>query len=231
MTFDLSVFMTTLSMVLIMEMGDKTQLLVMACASKYKPRQVLMGITMAIVLLNLLAVALGSVIGGIKMIQDIVKAAASVLFIFFGLLSLREEEGEESCSTRGARNAVIGVVVAFFLAEIGDKTQLSTFSFAAMYPGSPISVFAGATLALIAADCIGLIAGAIALKYIPKRILSYISAALFVIFGLMSGWTTLTENFSLPVYTAMIIMGATVLLAVMAAAVILMGQKKKKPRH
>jgi putative Ca2+/H+ antiporter (TMEM165/GDT1 family) len=84
MSFDLSVFMTTLSMVLIMEMGDKTQLLVMACASKYKPRQVLMGITMAIVLLNLLAVALGSVIGGIKMIQDIVKAGASLLFIFFG---------------------------------------------------------------------------------------------------------------------------------------------------
>lgn len=226
MTFDVSIFLTTLGMVLLMEMGDKTQLLVMACASKYKPGQVLMGISIAIVVLNLLAVTLGSVIGGIKVIQDIVKAGASILFILFGLLSLREEEGEESCSTKGTRNAVIAVAVAFFLAEIGDKTQLSTFSFAALYPDSPVSVFIGSTLALVAADCIGLVAGAIAMKYIPKRVMAYISAALFVVFGLMSAWTALTENFGISVSNAFLITGSTALLAVIIAAWMLRAQKK-----
>ena len=79
MNFDIGVMITTFGMVLLMEMGDKTQLLVMACASKYKARHVFAGILISIIVLNLLAVLLGSALGGIKVIQDIVKAAASLL--------------------------------------------------------------------------------------------------------------------------------------------------------
>lgn len=114
MNFDIGVMITTFGMVLLMEMGDKTQLLVMACASKYKARHVFAGILISIIVLNLLAVLLGSALGGIKVIQDIVKAAASLLFIVFGLLSLRKEEEEATCSTGTSTGAIITVALAFF---------------------------------------------------------------------------------------------------------------------
>ena len=226
MTVDFGVFATTFGMVLLMEMGDKTQLLVMACASKYKARHVFAGITISIIVLNLLAVSLGTIIGGIKIIQDIVKAAASLLFIFFGLLSLRKEEEEATCSTGTSTGAIITVALAFFLAEIGDKTQLSTFSFSTLYPDSPASVFIGSTAALLIADCIGLATGAVALKYIPKRIMALISSFLFILYGLISEWSALRNNFGMDETKARIIVGITAIIALLAAAIILIFQKK-----
>lgn len=218
--------MTTFGMVLLMEMGDKTQLLVMACASKYKVRDVLVGILISVVLLNLMAVSLGSIIGGIRVIQDVVKASASLLFILFGLISLRKEDEEASCTAGTRSGAVFTVALAFFLAEIGDKTQLSTFSFSALYPDRPISVFLGATFALIIADCIGLAAGAVALKYIPSRIMTLISSFLFIVFGLFSEWSALRNNFGMDENRAKIIVGITAVIAFGTAAVILFIQKK-----
>ncbi|MDI9515251.1 MAG: TMEM165/GDT1 family protein [Clostridiaceae bacterium] len=227
MNFDIGVMITTFGMVLLMEMGDKTQLLVMACASKYKARHVFAGILISIIVLNLLAVLLGSALGGIKVIQDIVKAAASLLFIVFGLLSLRKEEEEATCSTGTSTGAIITVALAFFLAEIGDKTQLSTFSFSALYPDSPASVFIGSTVALLIADCIGLAAGAVALKYIPARIMTLISSFLFIIFGLASEWSALRNNFGMDESQAMIIVGVTATVALLIAALMLIFQKKQ----
>jgi len=218
--------MTTFGMVLLMEMGDKTQLLVMACASKYKVRDVLVGILISVVLLNLMAVSLGSIIGGIRVIQDVVKASASLLFILFGLISLSKEDEEASCTAGTRSGAVFTVALAFFLAEIGDKTQLSTFSFSALYPDRPISVFLGATFALIIADCIGLAAGAVALKYIPSRIMTLISSFLFIVFGLFSEWSALRNNFGMDENRAKIIVGITAVIAFGTAAVILFIQKK-----
>lgn len=226
---NLGVFFTAFGMVLLMEMGDKTQLLVMACAARYKPRQVLAGIFVSIVLLNLLAVFAGVAIGRIKVIQDCVQAAASLLFIIFGLMSLRSEDEEASCSAKGSgKGAIWTIAIAFFLAELGDKTQLSTFSFAALYPNDPVWVFAGSTLALLAADCIGLIAGAVAIKYIPKRVMALISALLFVVFGLVSGWITLRDDFHIPEATVLLIVCFTAMAAFASGALILARQKSKK---
>lgn len=226
MGFDAGVLLTTLGMVLLMEMGDKTQLLVMCCASKYKPGQVLIGVSLAVLVLNILAVLLGAAIGGIRVIQDTVKVVASLLFIFFGLLNLKESKDDEETSCSAA-NAITTVALAFFLAEFGDKTQLSTFSFAALYPNNPVSVFIGSTIGLIVADSIGLIAGAVALKFIPKRVLAYVSAVLFIAFGLMNGWTTLREHFGFDIQTTMLITGSAALLSALIAAVMLIAQQKK----
>ncbi|NLM73134.1 MAG: TMEM165/GDT1 family protein [Clostridiaceae bacterium] len=228
MGLNFGILFTTLFMVLIMEMGDKTQLLVMCLTSRYRPMQVFWGITLATAILNILAVLLGAAIGGIQIIQDSVRIGASFLFIFFGLLSLKEEEtGEEKCDTP-QKGVILAVALAFFLAEFGDKTQLSTFSFAALYPEDPLSVFLGSTLGLIAADCVGLIAGALVIKYVPKRIISILSAILFIIFGLASGWVTLTEHFLLDFGISLIITGTAAVISILLFFLILLLQMRRK---
>lgn len=225
MESNLGVLFTTLFMVFVMEMGDKTQLLVMAMASKYRPLQVFWGITAAILMLNVLAVLLGSAIGGIKLIQDCVRAGASILFIFFGLLSLREEQPEENKNGLHSRGILFTIALAFFLAEFGDKTQLSTFSFATMYPESPFCVFIGSTTGLVAADCLGLIAGTLVIKYVPKRTIALISGYLFIVFGLISAWTTLKDHFKLDINTCIVATGAMGLISLLASAIILLSQR------
>ena len=228
MGLNFGILFTTLFMVLIMEMGDKTQLLVMCLTSRYRPMQVFWGITLATAILNILAVLLGAAIGGIQIIQDSVRIGSSFLFIFFGLLSLKEEEtGEEKCDTP-QKGVILAVALAFFLAEFGDKTQLSTFSFAALYPEDPLSVFLGSTLGLIAADCVGLIAGALVIKYVPKRIISILSAILFIIFGLASGWVTLTEHFLLDFGISLIITGTAAVISILLFFLILLLQMRRK---
>lgn len=228
MDFNFRILLTTLLMVLIMEMGDKTQLLVMCLASKHRPVHVFIGICLAAVLLNILAVLLGSAIGGIKIIEDSVKIGASLLFIFFGLLSLKEEEENDGDCSESKKCVVFTVALAFFLAEFGDKTQLSAFSFAALYPESPLSVFTGATLGLIAADCLGLIAGTIVIKYVPKRMISIFSAILFIVFGLINGWNTLTDHFHIPYNTSLTIVGLTAMVSTLLFFLILYLQKHRE---
>mgnify|MGYP000907437290 CR=1 FL=1 len=225
MEFNIAIFFTTLFMVFIMEMGDKTQLLVMMMASKYRPAQVFWGIAIAALFLNFLAVLLGTVIGGIQIIQDSVRAGASILFIFFGLLSLKDENSDDGKSTALTKKVIPAISLAFFLAEFGDKTQLSTFSFAALYPDNPLSVFLGATLGLMATDCLGLMAGCLIIKCIPKRVIAYVSAALFIVFGLISGWTTLKDHFLLDIRICILTIGSMALVSILAAIGLIATQK------
>ncbi|NLU52462.1 MAG: TMEM165/GDT1 family protein [Clostridiaceae bacterium] len=221
MGLNIAVLFTTLFMVLIMEMGDKTQLLVMAMASRYKPQHVFIGISLASILLNMLAVILGTYIGGIQVIQDCVRIGASILFIFFGLLSLKEEETDGEKGHSLSEGVILTIALAFFLAEFGDKTQLSTFSFAALYPESPLSVFIGSTLGLIVADCLGLIAGTLVIKWIPKKTIAFASAVLFIFFGLVNGWITLREHFLLDIKISAVITGITALISLLLFTLII----------
>lgn len=228
MEINIAVLFTTLFMVLIMEMGDKTQLLVMAMASRYRPQHVFWGISLASILLNLLAVILGTYIGGNQIIQDSVRIGASILFIFFGLLSLREEEPGEGNDRSLSEGVIMTIAIAFFLAEFGDKTQLTAFSLAALYPENPLSVFLGSTVGLIAADCLGLIAGTLVIKWIPKKTIAYASAVLFIFFGLLNGWVTLREHFLLDIKTSALITGIAALVSLFLFVLIICCQKARR---
>ena len=158
------------------------------------------------------------------------RAGASLLFIFFGLLSLKEEKPEEDKNGSRSKKVILTIALAFFLAEFGDKTQLSTFSFAALYPDNPISVFLGSTFGLIAADSLGLIAGTLVLKYIPKRVMAYISAALFILFGLANGWTTLRHHFVIDLHTSILIIGTAALISGLMAVILLLTFHKRQAK-
>jgi putative Ca2+/H+ antiporter (TMEM165/GDT1 family) len=85
------------------------------------------------------------------------------------------------------------VGTAFFLAEMGDKTQLATISLAVEYRNM-LSVLIGTTLAMVASDAIGIVAGIVLRKHIPEKAIKWFSAVVFILFGLVSAYNALANK-------------------------------------
>ncbi|ADY57575.1 protein of unknown function UPF0016 [Syntrophobotulus glycolicus DSM 8271] len=170
------------------EMGDKTQLLAMAFATKYKASKVLIGVFIATILNHAGAVALGTFITRYEAINIWVQAIASLSFILFGLWTIRGDklEGEDKRETRFG--AVATVAIAFFIAELGDKTQLATIALATKFPANPFGVLIGTTTGMLIADAIGIVVGVVMSKKIPERTIKLVSAAAFIFFGLIGSY-------------------------------------------
>jgi Ca2+/H+ antiporter, TMEM165/GDT1 family len=176
-------FLFSAGAVVLAEMGDKTQLLAMAFAAKYKASKVLAGVFIATVLNHALAVAVGNYITHFKSVQVWIQGLAALSFIFFGLWTIRGDrlEGEQNRTTR--YGAVLTVAFAFFLAEMGDKTQLATVALATRFPVNPVGILMGTTTGMLIADGIGIIVGVVMCKKIPERTIKLVSAAVFILFG------------------------------------------------
>ena len=189
-------FLISAGTVTLAEMGDKTQLLAMAFATKYRPMKVLAGVFIATVLNHALAVAVGSLIAGYEAIGAWIQLVASLSFLFFGLWSIRGDElaGEDRRKTRFG--PVVTVSIAFFLAELGDKTQLATIALAAKFPGSPVFILMGTTVGMLVADGIGIFAGCTLCRWVPERVIKLVSAGAFVLFGLIGAYQSLTGSFA-----------------------------------
>ncbi|MZP31107.1 TMEM165/GDT1 family protein [Heliobacterium undosum] len=166
--------------VVLAEMGDKTQLLGMAFATRYKAATVLAGVFVATLLNHLLAVALGDYLTAFVPMETI-QLAAAISFIFFGLWTVRgdELEGEDKKEYFGP---FLTVTIAFFIAEMGDKTQLASVALAAKYHNL-IPVWMGTTTGMMISNVIGILVGVVLGKKIPERIVKYASAAIFIFFG------------------------------------------------
>ncbi|HEX9061144.1 MAG TPA: TMEM165/GDT1 family protein [Clostridia bacterium] len=166
------------------EMGDKTQLLAMAFATRYKASKVLAGVFIATVLNHACAVALGNLIAHWTILGVWIRIIASLSFIFFGLWTIKGDnlDGEENQKTRFG--AVMTVAIAFFIAELGDKTQLATITLSLEHPESPLGVLAGTTTGMMIADAVGIVAGVVLCKRIPEKALKLFASVAFIIFGL-----------------------------------------------
>jgi putative Ca2+/H+ antiporter (TMEM165/GDT1 family) len=165
------------------ELGDKTQLLVLGFVSRYPVWEVIGAVTLATALLMLLAVAFGGAIN-YYLPPFYVQFFAGTLFILFGLWTLFgkvEKEGEKK--RRG--NPFWMIFSAFFLAELGDKTQLATFALSAQY-GAPLMVWLGATLGMAGVNVLAALAGKWIKRFLPERSLKLAGAAVFLIFGLLT---------------------------------------------
>jgi Ca2+/H+ antiporter, TMEM165/GDT1 family len=184
----LAAFLITLGTVTLAEMGDKTQMLTMTFAVRYKPYKVVIGIFIAIVLLNALAVAAGTLLAQYSALTTWIQLAASLSFIVFALWSLREGKPEEEKPGKARLGPVATVAAAFFVAELGDKTQLAAVALAAKFPEAPFPVFLGATLGLLAADGLGIFIGAVFCRKLPEKVFRLISAVVFFLFGFYGVW-------------------------------------------
>ena len=199
----------------------------MSFAAKYNPHKVLLGVFLATVANFAIMVAVGQLITTIVPI-DIISLAASLSFIAFGLWTLRPEKPKEE-NPKLSRFGVVGAVAAaFFIAEFGDKTQFTTISLAAEYQ-SAFAVLAGAVLGMLVADGAGIVVGVVLCKHIPEKTLKWISAAIFIVFGLVGVYEVLPRQIGLS-YTALAI-GFLIVFCILVTALITRKSKRTETQN
>ncbi len=185
------IFLTVLFTIFIAEMGDKTQLLLVAMAGKYKIPHILTGTWLATVVLNLMAVGVGAALSS-YLDMRVIKLVAGAAFFWFAFSALKgdEEEEEQQKEMKHSLGPILAIFGSFFIGELGDKTQLSAITLAANYTNHSLAnaaaVFFGCTLGLILADLLGLIAGVALKSKIPARALNLLSFFIFAAFGVLS---------------------------------------------
>jgi putative Ca2+/H+ antiporter (TMEM165/GDT1 family) len=214
-------FLLSFAVIFIAELGDKTQLVAMMFALRYRWWVVLSAIAAATTAVHVLSVAIGHYVGA-ALPTHLLGIIAGVMFVFFGLWTLRGDtlsEEEKSKTAKATAPAFFVVASAFVLAELGDKTMLATITLAA--DNDWLGVWIGSTLGMVAADGLAIIVGAVAGKHLPERAIQLGAAALFVLFGAYM----LLENFfpALPIVAI-----AGISLAVVAA---LAGALRALPEH
>lgn len=180
-------FLRVLLTEFIAEMGDKTQLMLVALTSKYKLRDIIIGTGAAILVLNGIAVLAGGLVGAL--IPDwIIKIIAAFAFMYFAVTSLKKDDGEEEeAKERKIGFAPLAVFCTFFIAELGDKTQLTAITFGANEGlGVGVIVWLGCSIGLFAADIIGMLIGYLLKSKMPEGILNILSFIIFAIYGVIT---------------------------------------------
>ena len=178
-------FLLSTAVIFVAELGDKSQLMAMTFAARYRARDVLIGITVATALVHLASVGIGAFIGDrFAENQDSIAVVAGIAFLGFALWTLRgdeltEEEAEKARRSRGL--ALVAVGTAFFLAELGDKTMLATITLAT-HEGW-FGTWIGSTVGMVAADALAILVGQQLAKRVPEKVIRYAAAASFVVFG------------------------------------------------
>lgn len=218
----MAAFFASFMFVVLAEMGDKTQLLAMAFATRFSAHKVLIAVFLATLINHALAVALGHFLTTVIPLE-IISFVAALSFIIFGLWTIRGDKLEGEDKKESKFGPILTVGIAFFLAEMGDKTQLATISLAIEYQNM-FNVLMGTTLGMVVADAIGIIIGIVLRKHIPEKTIKWFSASIFVLFGLMGVFRILSSKPHL-LYTV-VIMSTIVICTVYIAAKIIKEYKR-----
>ncbi|AWB91875.1 TMEM165/GDT1 family protein [Aeromicrobium chenweiae] len=180
-------FLLSTAVIFVAELGDKSQLMAMTFATRYRVRDVIIGITVATAIVHLASVGIGAWIGdSFADSQHIISIVAGVAFLLFAAWTWRgdeltEGEAEKARLSKGA--AILAVGVAFFLAELGDKTMLATITLATQEGW--LGTWIGSTVGMVAADALAIVLGAVLGKHLPDRVIKIGATAAFVIFGVL----------------------------------------------
>jgi putative Ca2+/H+ antiporter (TMEM165/GDT1 family) len=183
------------AVIFVAELGDKSQLMAMTFAARYRVRDVLIGITAATAVVHLFSVAIGAFIGDrFADSQDAISVVAGLAFLGFAAWTLRGDEltdEEADKARRSTGTALLAVGVAFFLAELGDKTMLATITLATREGW--FGTWLGSTLGMVLADALAIGVGALLGRHLPERAIRIGAAVAFLLFGLLliaegAGW-------------------------------------------
>lgn len=223
----LKVFLTEF----IAEMGDKTQLMLIALTSKYKLRDIISGTAVAILVLNGLAVLAGGLVS--EFIPDwLIKAIAALAFLYFAASTIagEDDEEEEDGGKSKIQFAPLAVFCTFFVAEFGDKTQLTAITFGANEGmGAALIVWIGCSLGLFAADILGMLVGYLLKSKTPDGLLNTLAFVIFSVFGVYTLYQGLqmisADVCPLPIWPALI--AVTVIFVIICVCLFVKREKKK----
>jgi Ca2+/H+ antiporter, TMEM165/GDT1 family len=181
----LTAFLVSFGVIFVAELGDKSQLMALAFATRFKPMPVLIGITIATGVVHAVSVAIGAAVGAALPTRAI-SVVAAVAFIAFGLWTLRGDrlsEADEQRAARPARYTVLTVGAVFFLAEIGDKTMLATVTLATRE--GLFGTWLGSTVGMVAADGLAILVGRLLGARLPERAIRVAAAISFFVFAVI----------------------------------------------
>lgn len=178
-------FVVSTALVAIGEIGDKTQLLSFALAQRYRsPWLIMAGVLLATLLNHSLSAWLGSLLAGLvdpMWLSGLLGAS----FILLGLWMLIPDK-DDGLDEKPRFNAFVAAFVLFFIAEIGDKTQIATVALAARFPEGLTAVVTGSTLGMMLANVPVIWLGARLISQRGERWAHRISAGLFILFGVFT---------------------------------------------
>jgi len=169
--------------IFVAELGDKSQLMALTFATRFKTWPVLIGITIATAVVHLVSVGVGYGLGA-ALPTGWISLIAAIAFLAFGAWTLRGDkltEDEKNKAERTTGSAILAVGGAFFLAELGDKTMLATITLATQYGW--FGTWVGSTVGMVAADALAILVGRLLGRHLPEKAIKYGAAALFAIFG------------------------------------------------
>lgn len=175
--------LTSAGVVALAEMGDKTQLLAFLLAAKFRrPIPIIAGILAATLLNHGLAGAVGAWIPHL-LSPEVLRWSVGLLFLGMAVWTLIPDKIEDEESRAAGRLGIFGATfVTFFLAEMGDKTQIATIAMAAQFQ-SALLVIAGTTLGMLIADVPAVFLGERFANRIPMRLVHTIAALIFAALG------------------------------------------------
>ncbi len=174
-------FLLAFAVVFVAELGDKTQLVALGLATRYRTVIVLAGITIAFAITNGASVLVGGLLGAALPTTAISVVGA---FVFFGFAwwTLRDDDDDEAeTSSIGGRSVLLSIVGAMVLAELGDKTMIATATLAARE--SPVWTWLGATLGITASGALAVFVGRVLGHRLPRRATRIGASVLFAVFG------------------------------------------------
>ena len=217
-------FIEAFLLVFVAEMGDKSQLLSLAFATKYKLSTVITGIAIGIGLNHGLAIIAGSFIS--QYIElDYIRLIAAGIFILFGLLSLRLDYDEEEEENSRFKNfgPIITIAGTFFIGELGDKTQILAMTMGAIAENK-LLIFAATFSSMMIVSIIGIFVGRILKKQVPEVTMNIIAAVLFLFFGLNGIW----DGFEVFNIDKLFIMPIVITVVLLIFIIYQQNQKKKE---
>jgi putative Ca2+/H+ antiporter (TMEM165/GDT1 family) len=177
-------FLTSVGVVAISEIGDKTQLLALLLAARFKkPVPIILGILVATTL-NHAAAGLAGAWLVRALDPDVLRVALGLAFLAMaGWALIPDTISQEEAGRMASRGAFVATVVGFFLAEMGDKTQIATAALAARFD-AVIPVVMGTTVGMLLADVPAVLFGHLAGHRISMRWVRFVAAAIFAALGI-----------------------------------------------
>jgi len=172
------------AVIFVAEMGDKSQLMALTFATRYRAVPILIGITIATASVHAVSVLVGALLA-VSLPTHLLNVVAGVAFLGFAVWTWRgdtlSEDEAAKVERQSNRSAIMAASGAFFLAELGDKTMLATITLAST--DNPWWVWLGSTVGMVLADALAILLGRLLGTRLPERAITIFATVMFVIFG------------------------------------------------